>query len=124
MKFEYFEKRTGKTESRDSPCWTRSFNIEVLSLRSESDKEENWASKLLMVLTVAAYCWRVDSPVSVPLKIPPNRPPSPREALTRIRLLLLLLTSVHLHVWCPQLQLQDFFLLAITDFGEKHESEG
>lgn len=70
---------TGKRESKDSPCWARSLRRWVLSLNSESDNADISASKLLMRVTVPAYCCLVDSPASVPLKIPPRRPP--REAM-------------------------------------------
>lgn len=96
--------------------------MEVLSLSWLSDNDDISASNLLMVETVGAHCWRVDSPVSVPLKIPPNKPPSEAFTFTGIRLLLLL---VHFDVLGTDkgegLPRWKLFLL---DLEEKDESEG
>lgn len=118
-------RRTGKRESRDSPRWARSFNTEVLSLSCESDNDDISASNLLMAETVGAYCWRVDSPVSVPLKIPPIKLPSEAFTFTGIRLRLLV---AHFDAidrdkghGLPRGELWEWILL---DLDEKEKSEG
>lgn len=88
---------TGKRESKDSPCLARSWKSRVFSLSSESESPDIWASKPLMTDTVEAYCCLVDSPVSVPLKIPPNKPPN--EATACIRRLLRLAILDVLGIW-------------------------
>lgn len=80
-------KLTGKSESKDCPCCARSRSAKVLSLSSESDKAEISGSNPLIMLTVAAYCCFVASPVSAPLKMPPNKPPRDATEPDRRRLL-------------------------------------
>lgn len=66
---------TGRRESSGSSFRARSFKSDVLSLSSESERRDISGSNLLIRETASENRCLVPSPVSVPLKIPPSRPP-------------------------------------------------